>query len=61
MPQIIGFAALAIGGYWIARRVQKKMQEIDRRLSEKARQNPETAPVNLVRDRETGKYRPTDR
>ncbi|GGB51901.1 hypothetical protein GCM10011316_24870 [Roseibium aquae] len=61
MTQLFGFAALAIGGYWIARRVQKKMHEIDRRLSEKARDNPDTAPVNLVRDAETGRYKPTGR
>ena len=35
MTELLGFAALAVGGYWVVNRMKKKMAEVERRLSEK--------------------------
>ncbi len=59
MTELIGFAALAVGGYWIANRIKKKMSQVERQLSEAARASHSAQPAEtLVLDPETGKYRP---
>lgn len=55
MTELIGFAALAAGGYWIMKRVKRKMAEVERHLSQTAAKQ---AGERLVLDPVTGRYRP---
>ena len=60
MTELIGFAALAAGGYWVYSRVKRKMAEVERHLADiSARTNgvPRDAG-KLIKDPKTGKYRP---
>ena len=61
MTELLGFAALAVGGYWVVNRMKKKIAEVERRLSEAAAaaKGPNGEPVRtLKQDPETGRYRP---
>lgn len=61
MTELLGFAALAVGGYWVVSRMKKKMAEVEKKLSEAAAAaKPANAqPVKILRqDPETGRYRP---
>lgn len=59
MTELLGFAALAVGGYWVVNRMKKKMAEVERKLSEAAAKAPNMQPAKtLVQDPETGRYRP---
>lgn len=59
MTELFGIAALAVGGYWAARHLKRKMNQVESTLS-RAAGSPDdrTAMPNLVRDPETGRYRP---
>ncbi|MTI42213.1 hypothetical protein JM93_02243 [Roseibium hamelinense] len=59
MTELIGVAALAVGGYWIVQRMKRKMAEVENKLSKAARdaQGADQMP-SLVLDPETGRYRP---
>ncbi|SHL48541.1 hypothetical protein [Roseibium suaedae] len=60
MTEIIGFAALAAGGYWIYSRMKRKMAEVEKHLADisaRATGAPRDAG-NLIRDPKTGRYRP---
>ncbi|WP_269583508.1 hypothetical protein [Roseibium sp. Sym1] len=59
MTELIGMAALAVGGYWIVRRVKRKMAEVENRISRAAANaDPNGRGPKLVLDPDTGKYRP---
>ncbi len=60
MTELIGVAALAVGGYWVVKRMKKAMAEAEKRVSEMAaRAAGEPVPSGkLVQDPATGKYRP---
>ncbi|WP_417685319.1 hypothetical protein [Roseibium sp.] len=60
MTELFGVAALAVGGYWVVKRVKKKMAEMEKQFSEmtaRATGEPKLAGT-LIRDPKTGKYRP---
>lgn len=60
MTEFLGLAALAVGGYWIVKRMKKKMSDIENQMSNMA-QRAAGAPKpagTLVQDPVTGKYRP---
>ncbi|WP_417671879.1 hypothetical protein [Roseibium sp.] len=60
MTELLGVAALAVGGYWIVKRMKRKMAEVEKHLSEmaaKATGEPKPSGT-LVQDPVTGKYRP---
>lgn len=66
MTELFGFAALAVGGYYIFKRVQKRLAEAEEALSAMrdsvspvARQAAKDR-VSLVKDPVTGKYRPQE-
>lgn len=59
MTELIGVAALAAGGYWIVRRIKKKMAEVEHQISRAAaKADPNGRGEKLVLDPVTGKYRP---
>lgn len=59
MTELFGVAALAVGGYWIVRRLKRKMAEVEARLSRAAAEaDPAGRGEKLVLDPITGKYRP---
>ncbi|MTH96298.1 hypothetical protein [Roseibium sp. RKSG952] len=59
MTELIGVAALAAGGYWIVRRMKKKVAQVEAQLSKMAAQaDPAGRGAKLVLDPATGKYRP---
>ena len=59
MTELIGFAALAAGGYWIMKRVKRKMVEAERHLSQTAAKSAsKQTGERLVLDPDTGRYRP---
>jgi len=59
MTELIGVAALAVGGYWIVRRVKRKMAEVEAQISRAAaKADPNGRGSKLVLDPDTGKYRP---
>jgi len=59
MTELFGIAALAVGGYWAARHLKRKMRQVESVLS-RATTSPKDreAMPNLVRDPLTGRYRP---
>ncbi|MEP0235044.1 hypothetical protein [Roseibium sp.] len=59
MTELLGVAALAVGGYWIVKRMKKKMADVERHLSDIAARSASKRPAEkLVQDPLTGKYRP---
>lgn len=60
MTELFGFAALAVGGYWIAKRVKRKMADVEQRLSEMAARPDQCDVKPLIKDPATGRYRPAD-
>jgi hypothetical protein len=61
MTELLGVAALAVGGYWIVQRVKRKMAEVENRISRAAAEaDPNGRGAKLVQDPVTGKYRPQD-
>lgn len=61
MVNAFGIAALALGGYALVRAVRREMTRVERKVSEAARKDTDGAPPReLVRDPETGRYRPED-
>ncbi|WP_428644349.1 hypothetical protein [Roseibium sp.] len=59
MTELIGVAALAVGGYWIMQRVKRKMAEVENRISKAAASaDPRGRGEKLVLDPVTGKYKP---
>ncbi|MEM9635956.1 MAG: hypothetical protein AAGA50_31875 [Pseudomonadota bacterium] len=59
MTELIGVAALAVGGYWIMQRVKRKMAEVENQISKAAaKADPNGRGAKLVLDPVTGKYRP---
>ncbi len=59
MTELIGVAALAVGGYWIMQRVKRKMAEVERQVSKAAaKADPKGRGTKLVLDPDSGKYRP---
>jgi hypothetical protein len=59
MTELLGLAALAAGGYWIVKRMKRKMAEVERQFSNMAARSETARPAEkLVQDPETGKYRP---
>ncbi|MBO0345951.1 hypothetical protein J0X15_12025 [Roseibium sp. CAU 1637] len=64
MTELIGFAALAVGGYWVFKRVKKKLAEAEETLGAMRngiagdRVGKAAEGVALVQDPVTGKYRP---
>ncbi|MBA5778432.1 hypothetical protein H2509_14980 [Stappia sp. F7233] len=61
MPPLFVLAALAAGGYILARALRREMARVENRVSEAARKQAETQDVRtLERDPETGRYRPRD-
>ncbi|MBO6755319.1 MAG: hypothetical protein JJ902_03255 [Roseibium sp.] len=60
MTELFGFAALAVGGYWIAKRVKRKMADVEQRLSEMAARPDQGDVKSLIKDPATGRYRPAD-
>ncbi|WP_298813774.1 hypothetical protein [uncultured Roseibium sp.] len=61
MTELIGVAALAVGGYWIVQRVKRKMSEVENQISKAAANaDPNGRGTKLVRDPVSGKYRPSN-
>lgn len=62
MTELLGVAALAVGGYWIVRRMKRKMAELEARLADATPKAPRQKPdgKTLVQDPATGRYRPAD-
>ena len=61
MVNVLGAAALAVGGYMIVRAIRREMNRVERRVSEAARKAARGKPVKtLTRDPETGRYKPQD-
>jgi len=61
MVNVLGAAALAVGGYLLMRAVRREMGRVERRVSEAARKTPDARTAKtLERDPETGRYRPKD-
>ncbi|WP_319386119.1 MAG: hypothetical protein RDA78_29125 [Roseibium sp.] len=61
MTELIGVAALAVGGYWIVQRVKRKMAQVENEISRAAaKADPNGKGAKLVLDPETGKYRPVN-
>ncbi len=59
MTELIGVAALAVGGYWIMQRVKRKMAEVENQISRAAaKADPKGRGAKLVLDPVTGKYKP---
>ncbi|GAA0778431.1 hypothetical protein E1180_01580 [Roseibium denhamense] len=59
MTELIGVAALAVGGYWIVQRVKRKMAEVENQISKAAAAaDPRGRGEKLVLDPVSGKYRP---
>lgn len=59
MTELIGVAALAVGGYWIVQRLKRKMAEVENKISRAAaKADPKGPGTKLVLDPESGKYRP---
>ncbi|TYC62431.1 hypothetical protein FMN50_05395 [Rhodobacterales bacterium] len=59
MTELIGVAALAVGGYWIMQRVKRKMAEVEKTISRAAaKADPNGRGTKLVFDPDSGKYRP---
>jgi hypothetical protein len=59
MTELIGFAALAVGGYWVVQRVKKKMAQVENQISRAAaKADPKGRGEKLVLDPESGRYRP---
>ncbi len=59
MPQLFAIAALAAGGYILARVLRREMSRVEAKLSKAARQSmKEEAVATLKRDPESGRYRP---
>lgn len=60
MTELIGIAALAVGGYWIMRRIKRKMAKVEKQISEAtAKMDPQGRGTKLELDPKTGKYRPS--
>ena len=59
MTELIGVAALAVGGYWIVQRVKRKMAEVENKISRAAaKADPNGPGEKLIFDPASGKYRP---
>lgn len=59
MTELFGVAALAVGGYWVVRRLKRKMAEVEAKLSRAAAEaHPSGRGEKLVLDPASGKYRP---
>ncbi len=59
MTEFFGLAVLAAGGYWIVRRVRRKMAEVEAQVSRAAaKMDPAAKGEKLILDPDTGKYRP---
>lgn len=59
MTELLGLAALAAGGYWIVKRMKRKMAEVERQFTNMAARSENGRPAEkLVQDPVTGKYRP---
>ncbi|NRG19749.1 hypothetical protein HPQ64_18820 [Rhizobiales bacterium] len=61
MPQLFALAALAVGGYVLARAVRREMNRVEARVSKSANDKAKRERVaTLERDPETGRYRPRE-
>lgn len=59
MTELFGAAALAVGGYWIVKRIKRKMAEVEQQISKAAaKADPNGRGEKLVFDPASGKYRP---
>ncbi len=59
MTELIGVAALAVGGYWIMQRLKRKMAEVENHISRAAaKADPNGRGTKLILDPESGKYKP---
>lgn len=59
MPQFLALAALAAGGYILARALRREMGRVEAKLSTAARSaRKDEAIATLKQDPETGRYRP---
>ncbi|MFN3131435.1 hypothetical protein [Roseibium sp.] len=59
MTELIGAAALAVGGYWIVQRIKRKMADVEAQISKAAaKADPVGRGEKLVLDPVSGKYRP---
>ncbi|PVB63024.1 hypothetical protein [Labrenzia sp. 011] len=59
MTELIGVAALAVGGYWIMQRIKRKMAAVESQISRAAaKADPNGRGTELVRDPVSGRYKP---
>jgi hypothetical protein len=58
MPQLIFFALLAVGGYYVVKAIKREMARVDREVEEARGDKSAKPSATLEQDPETGRYRP---
>ena len=60
MPQLIFFALLAVGGYYVVKAVKREMARVDREVKKTRNETTAKPETTLEQDPETGRYRPKE-